>query len=73
MVILIMVLPTIITIGLNRIVISIASIGAEIFSVPGLAKLFKNISSVISIAFSIVISFSIMFIVSTALIMAITT
>ena len=33
MVILIMVLPTIITIGLNRIVISIASIGAEIFSV----------------------------------------
>lgn len=71
MVILIMVLPTIITIGLNRIAISIASIGADIFNVQGLAKLFKNISSVTSIAFSIVISFSIMFIISTAIIMAI--
>lgn len=72
MVILIMVLPTIITIGLNRIVIGIASIGAEVFNVKGLAKLFKNISSITSIAFSVIISFSIMFIVSTAVIMALT-
>lgn len=43
---------------------------AELFSVPGLAGLFRNLESVLSVGFSISVSFSVMFIVSTGIMTA---
>jgi stage III sporulation protein AE len=70
-VVIIMVMPSIITIGLNRIVFFGAQIMSDMFNVPELAGLFKNISAVTTVLFVAVVSFAVMFIISTALIMAI--
>lgn len=69
-VIIMTVMPTVINLVLYRLAISGAGMIAEITGANSLMKLFKNMSAVMGIAFSILVSFSLMFIISTAIIMS---
>lgn len=68
--VIIMLMPVILSVLLNRAAIAAAAVSADIFNEKEISKLFKNFSSVLGIVFSILICFSVMFIISTALIMA---
>ena len=60
-------LPVLTELFLYKAITAIASTIAELFSVSGLARLFKNLESVLSVGFSVAVSFSVMFIVSTGI------
>ncbi len=59
--------PMLVQLGIYRLLASAAAAVADLFDVGRVARLLKNMESVLSTAFSIAISFSIMLIVSTAL------
>ncbi|MDE6657820.1 MAG: stage III sporulation protein AE, partial [Oscillospiraceae bacterium] len=63
-------LPVLIELFLYKAVTAIASAIAELFSASGLVRLFKNLESVLSVGFSVAVSFSVMFIVSTGIMIA---
>lgn len=69
----VMLLPPIISLGLYRISVSAASAAADIFGAQKLSKLFCNIGSVLSAAMGVLVCFSLMFIISTAIIMMVCT
>lgn len=63
-------LPVLAELFLYKAVTAIASAVAELFSASGLARLFRNLESVLSVGFSVAVSFSVMFIVSTGIMTA---
>ena len=63
-------LPVLTELFLYKSVTAIASSIAELFSADGLARLFKNLESVLSVGFSVAVSFSVLFIVSTGIMTA---
>ena len=67
--VILIVLPPIIELAVYRIVLWIGTAIAEIFSVKPLGKLLKGIDGGVSIAISIMTAFSLIFIISTAIIM----
>lgn len=62
-------LPILIRLGVYRMVAAAAAAAAELFAVQRLARLLKNMECVLATAFSVAVSFSVMFIVSTAIMM----
>ena len=67
----IMVLPSLVSLIMYKLSVSAVSIVAEIFGTSGICKLFKNINSVLSAALGVVVCFDLMFIISTAMVMAV--
>ncbi|MDE5883672.1 MAG: stage III sporulation protein AE [Oscillospiraceae bacterium] len=63
-------LPVLTELFLYKTVAAGAAAIAELFSASGLAGLFRNLESVLSVSFSISVSFSVMFIVSTGIMTA---
>ena len=63
-------LPVLTELFLYKAVAAGAAAIAELFSASGLTRLFKNLESVLSVGFSISVSFSVMFIVSTGIMTA---
>lgn len=63
------VLPTILSVLAVQLSVFLGSIAAEVFGVKAISAFLKNISSVLSIAMSLLVCFSVMLIVSTAIIM----
>lgn len=68
-----MLLPPLISLALYRMSVSAAVAAADIFGASKLSKLFGNIGSVLSAAMGILVCFTLMFIVSTAIAMSIST
>lgn len=64
-------LPPLLSLALYRISVSAAFVAAEIFGSSKLSKLLSNIGSVLSAAIGVLVCFTLMFIVSTAIIMSI--
>lgn len=64
-------LPVVLSLGLYRALVLCASAVSELFDVPVLTRLFKNLEGVLSVGFSAAVSFSVMFIFSTAVLMLI--
>lgn len=64
-------LPVVLSLGLYRAIVMCASAVSELFDVPMLTRLFKNLEGVLSVGFSAAVSFSVMFIFSTAVLMLI--
>lgn len=62
-------LPPVIELFLYRVVMWIGSAAAEMFSVDSLAKLMKNLDSGLAIAMSVLICFSVLFIICTGVVM----
>lgn len=62
-------LPTIISVATTQLAVYIGSIVAEIFGVKQINAFLKNVSSVLSIALSLLLCFSMMLIISTTIIM----
>lgn len=69
----VMLLPSLILIFLNKLSFSALGAAAEIFGVKKIVQLFKNINSVLSAALGIMVCFTLMFIISTAIIMMVCT
>lgn len=63
--------PTIVELGITRMFIFVSEIVSDVMGVSSIKTLLKNTSSILSIMLSLVISFSMMLIISTALVMAI--
>ncbi len=63
------ILPPVIEIFLYRVVMWIGSAVADMFSVDSLAKLMKNLDSGLAIAMSVLICFSVLFIICTGVVM----
>jgi stage III sporulation protein AE len=60
-------LPILLQLGVYRFLTAAAGAAAELFAVKRLTRLFRNMESVLATAFSVAVSFSVMFIVSTAI------
>lgn len=69
----IMLLPPIISLIIYKVVVSAASAAADIFGAQKLSKLFGNVGSVLSAAMGVLVCFTLMFIISTAIIMSVCT
>ncbi|MGN1481663.1 stage III sporulation protein AE [Porcipelethomonas sp.] len=69
----VMLLPSLILLFLYKISFSVLGAAAEVFGTKKLMQLFKNINSVLSTAIGIVVCFTLMFIISTAIIMTVCT
>lgn len=69
----VMLLPSLILLFIYKISFSVLGASAEIFGTKKLVSLFRNINSVLSAALGIVICFTLMFIISTAIIMSVCT
>ena len=69
----VMLLPSLILIFLNKLSFSALGAAAEIFGAKKIVQLFKNINSVLSAALGIMVCFTLMFIISTAIIMMVCT
>lgn len=63
------VLPTILSIFSVQISVGLGQVAADIFGVKQISAFLKNISSVLSIAMSLVLCFSVMLIISTTIVM----
>lgn len=63
--------PTITELGITRMFISVSEIVSDVMGISSIKTLLKNTSSILSMMLSLVISFSMMLIISTALVMAI--
>ncbi len=66
-------LPPIISLGLYKIAVSAAAATADIFGAEKLSRLFGNVGSVLAAALGVLICFTLMFIISTAIIMSVCT
>ena len=64
-------LPVLLELGLYRLLTGAAAAVSELFGTAALTKLFKNLESVLAVGFSAAVSFSVMFIFSTAVMMLI--
>lgn len=64
-------LPVLLELSIYRMLIGVAAAAAELFSVPNLTRLFRNMESVLATGFSVAVSFSVMFVFSTAVMMLI--
>ena len=62
-------LPVLTELFLYKALVSIASAAAELFAADRLTRLFRNLESVLSAGFSVAVSFSVMFIISTGIMM----
>lgn len=69
----VMLLPSLILMLLYKLSFSLLGASAEIFGTKKLVQLFKNINSVLSAALGIMVCFTLMFIISTAIIMMVCT
>lgn len=69
----VMLLPSLILIFLNKLSFSALGAAAEIFGTKKLIQLFKNINAILSAAMGIMVCFTLMFIISTAIIMMVCT
>ena len=69
----VMLLPPVISLALYRISVSAASAAADIFGAQKLSRLFGNIGAVLSAAMGVLVCFTLMFIISTAIIMTVCT
>jgi len=69
--ILILLLPVMIKLFLYKMLMALASGISELFGLDQLCKLFQNTESVLSIGFSVSVSFSVMFIIGTGLLITI--
>lgn len=69
----IMLLPPIISLIFYKVSVSAASAAADIFGAQKLSKLFGSIGSVLSLAMGVLICFTLMFIISTAIVMSVCT
>ncbi len=66
---LVLLLPMLLELGAYRFIVSAGSAIADLFSAGRVGKLLRHLECVLSTAFSIAVSFSIMFVVSTAIIL----
>lgn len=66
-------LPPIISLFLYRVSVSAAAAAADIFGASRLSKLLNNIGTVLSAAMGVLICFTLMFIISTAIVMSVCT
>ena len=66
-------LPVILSLGLYRLMVMAAGAVSELFAVPALTRLFKNLETVLATGFSAAVSFGVMFVFSTAVLMLIGT
>ena len=66
-------LPVILSLGLYRLIVMAAGAAAELFGVPTLTRLFKNLETVLATGFSAAVCFGVMFVFSTAVLMLIGT
>lgn len=66
-------LPPIVSLVLYRISVSAAAAAADIFGADKLSRLFGNIGSVLAAAMGVLVCFTLMFIISTAIVMSICT
>lgn len=66
----VMLLPPLVSLTLYRLSVSAASATADIFGAAKLSKLFSNIGSVMSTALGVLVCFTLMFIISTAIVMS---
>ncbi len=66
-------IPPIISLMMYRLSISAAEISADIFGAKNLSRLFGNVNSVLSAAMGVLVCFTLMFIISTAIVMSICT
>ena len=64
-------LPVLLELGLYRLLTGAAAAVSELFGTAALTKLFRNLESVLAMGFSVAVSFSVMFIFSTAVMMLI--
>lgn len=64
-------LPVLTELGLYRLLTGVAAAAAELFGVPYLLRLFRNFEAVLAAGFSAAVSFSVMFVFSTAVMMLI--
>lgn len=62
-------LPAVLSLGLYRLMLQFAAAAAELFDVPTLSRLFKDLAETITAAFSVAVSFGVMFIFATAVLM----
>ncbi len=62
-------LPVLVHLGIYRLAVGAGAAIAELFAAERLTRLLKNTENVIAMAFSVSVSFSVMFIVSTAIMM----
>lgn len=62
-------MPSVLSLGLYRLMLQFAAAAAELFAVPTLTRLFKDLAETITAAFSIAVSFGVMFIFATAVLM----
>lgn len=62
-------LPVLLELGIYRMLTGVAATAAELFSAPHLARLFRNMEAVLATGFSVAVSFSVMFVFSTAVMM----
>lgn len=69
----VMLIPPLISLALYRLSVSAAAAAADIFGAQKLSKLFGNIGSVLSAAMGVLVCFTLMFIISTAIVMSICT
>ena len=69
MAVVLLLLPVIIDLFLYKVLMTTAGTVSEIFAQEGLSKLFRNLEKIISIGFSVAVSFGVMFVVSTGLLM----
>lgn len=60
-------LPLIFQLGIYRLLIAAGGAVAEMFAVKRLLRLLRNVESILATAFSVAVSFSVMFVVSTAI------
>lgn len=66
-------IPPVISLMMYRLSVSAAEIAADIFGAKKISKLFGNIGSVLSAAMGVLVCFTLMFIISTAIVMSICT
>lgn len=66
-----LVVPVLLELGLYRLLTGAAGAAAELFGVPYLTRLFRNLEAVLAAGFSAAVSFSVMFVFSTAVMMLI--
>ncbi len=62
-------LPILLQLGIHRLLLLTAAAVSDLFAVQRLTKLLKHLETILAAAFSVAVSFSVMFIVSTALLL----
>ncbi len=67
--VMLLLLPMLLRLGIYRFVAAAAAAVSEVFAAERLTRLLKNLECVMATAFSVAVSFSVMFIVSTAIMM----